>query len=59
MLLLGLPPLAQIISDELWVTLALSAVRGLGFGILTVTGTAAVAVLKTSSIHRLDEETVG
>lgn len=45
MLLLGLPPLAQIISDELWVTLALSAVRGLGFGILTVTGTAAVAEL--------------
>lgn len=45
MLLLGLPPLAQIVSDGLWVTLALSGVRGLGFAILTVTGTAAVAEL--------------
>lgn len=43
--LLGLPSLAHLISDGLLPTLALSAVRGLGFGILTVTGSAAVAVL--------------
>ncbi len=45
MVLLGLPALLHIVSDELWVTLLLSAVRGLGFGILTVTGSAAVAEL--------------
>ena len=43
--LLGLPSLAHLISDSLLPTLALSAVRGLGFGILTVTGSAAVAEL--------------
>lgn len=43
--LLGLPSLAHLISDGLLPTLALSAVRGLGFGILTVTGSAAVAEL--------------
>lgn len=45
MLLLGLPALAHILSDSLWPILALSAVRGVGFGILTVTGSAAVAEL--------------
>lgn len=45
MLLLGLPPLAHIASNDLRVTLVLSAVRGLGFAILTVTGSAAVAEL--------------
>src|SRR5690606_9536127 len=38
MVLLGLPALAHILSDDLLPVLALSAVRGLGFGILTVTG---------------------
>ena len=45
MLLLGLPTGAFILSDDLPVVLALSAVRGLGFGVLTVTGSALVAEL--------------
>lgn len=43
--LLGAPALAHLISDDLRLILALAAVRGLGFGILTVTGSAAVANL--------------
>ncbi|WP_244296698.1 MFS transporter [Kocuria rosea] len=45
MLLLGLPALAHGVSDALGPTLVLSAVRGLGFGVLTVTGSALVAEL--------------
>ncbi|MGB5952042.1 MAG: MFS transporter [Ornithinimicrobium sp.] len=45
MVLMGLPALAHILSDALLPILALSAVRGVGFGILTVTGSAAVAEL--------------
>ncbi len=45
MLLLGLPALAHGLSDALGPTLALSAVRGLGFGVLTVSGSALVAEL--------------
>ncbi len=45
MLLLGLPSLLFPLSDALALILALSAVRGVGFGILTVTGGAAVAEL--------------
>ena len=45
MLLLGLPALAHGLSDALGPTLVLSAVRGLGFGVLTVTGSALVAEL--------------
>lgn len=45
MLLLGLPALGHIVSDALVPILVLSAVRGVGFGILTVTGSAAVAEL--------------
>lgn len=45
MLLLGLPALAHGLSDALGPTLALSAVRGFGFGVLTVTGSALVAEL--------------
>ncbi|CAN5605140.1 MFS transporter [soil metagenome] len=45
MVLMGLPALAHILSDALWPILALSAIRGVGFGILTVTGSAAVAEL--------------
>lgn len=47
LVLLGAPSLGLIASDELWAVLALSAVRGVGFGILTVTGSAAVAELST------------
>lgn len=43
--LLGAPALGFIASDSLPAILALSAVRGVGFGILTVTGSAAVAEL--------------
>ena len=43
--LLGLPALGHLMTDELAPTLALAAVRGVGFGILTVTGSAAVAEL--------------
>jgi MFS family permease len=45
LVLLGLPALAHILTDALVPTLALSAVRGVGFGVLTVTGSAAVAEL--------------
>lgn len=45
LLLMGLPSLAHLSSDALGPTLALSAVRGVGFGILTVTGSAGVAEL--------------
>ncbi len=45
MLLLGVPALVMGLVDQLWAVLALSAVRGVGFGILTVTGSAAVAEL--------------
>ncbi|WP_226921589.1 MFS transporter [Georgenia subflava] len=45
MLLLGLPGLAHVLTDALGPTLVLSAVRGLGFGVLTVTGSALVAEL--------------
>ena len=36
-LLLGLPALLHLVADELSWVLLLAAVRGLGFGILTVT----------------------
>ncbi len=45
MVLLGLPAALYVVSDHLGVVLALSAVRGVGFGVLTVTGSAAVAAL--------------
>jgi MFS family permease len=45
MVLLGLPALTHLFTDALAPTLVLSAVRGLGFGVLTVTGSAAVAEL--------------
>lgn len=51
MVLLGLPSLFHLLSDELWAVLALAAVRGTGFGVLTVTGSAAVAEL-VSAAHR-------
>lgn len=43
--LLGLPSLLHLLSDALAPTLVLSAVRGVGFGVLTVTGSAATAEL--------------
>jgi MFS family permease len=43
--LLGAPGALYGVSDMLGVVLALSAVRGVGFGVLTVTGSAAVAAL--------------
>lgn len=43
--LLGLPALGHILTDALAPTLAFAAVRGVGFGVLTVTGSAAVAEL--------------
>ena len=47
--LLGLPALAHPLSADLGVLLALSAVRGVGFGVITVTGSAAVAELVDAS----------
>lgn len=43
--LLGVPGVLLSLGDGLGVVLALSAVRGTGFGVLTVTGSAAVAAL--------------
>ncbi|WP_297736463.1 MFS transporter [Nocardioides sp.] len=45
LLLLGLPAPAYLLSDGLVWVLALSALRGVGFGVLTVTGSAAAAQL--------------
>ncbi|HET8600508.1 MAG TPA: MFS transporter [Segeticoccus sp.] len=45
MVLLGVPSVLYAVSDALAPVLALSAVRGVGFGVLTVTGSAAIAQL--------------
>jgi MFS family permease len=45
LLLLGVPGAAYATSDALGPVLVLSAVRGAGFGVLTVTGSSAVAAL--------------
>lgn len=45
MVLMGVPSLATAFSSELWWVLACSVVRGMGFGVLTVCGSAAVAEL--------------
>ncbi|QAV71651.1 MFS transporter [Salinibacterium sp. UTAS2018] len=49
--LLGAPALLLIISDQLAWILAISAVRGIGFGILTVTGSTVVANLVDRAQH--------
>lgn len=49
LLLLGVPAPAYLLSDGLGWVLALSAVRGLGFGILTVVGSTVVAHLVPAS----------
>lgn len=45
LVLLGVPGVLLAVSDGLGVILGLSAVRGVGFGVLTVAGSAAVAAL--------------
>jgi MFS family permease len=45
LVLLGVPGVLMSLSDALGVILVLSAVRGIGFGVLTVAGSAAVAAL--------------
>ena len=45
LVLLGVPGVLLSLNDGLGVILGLSAVRGVGFGVLTVTGSAAVAAL--------------
>ena len=45
LLALGLPSFLFLVSADLWWLMALSAVRGLGFGVLTVCGSAAIAEL--------------
>lgn len=45
LLLLGVPALLHVLSDRLDVILLLSAVRGVGFGILTVAASAAAVLL--------------
>ena len=49
--LLGLPSLLFLFSDQLGWILLLSALRGIGFGILTVTGSAVVANLVPQVQH--------
>jgi len=41
--LLGLPALGHLATDRLWAVTALAALRGLGFGIITVCGATAIA----------------
>jgi predicted MFS family arabinose efflux permease len=43
--LLGLPALGQLATDRLWTVTALAALRGLGFGVVTVCAATAVAAL--------------
>ncbi|MET9917553.1 MFS transporter [Streptomyces sp. NPDC006435] len=43
--LLGVPAPVHLLTDDVWAVAALAAVRGLGFGIITVCGAMAVAVL--------------
>ncbi len=45
LVLLGAPALLHLLSDALWFVLALAAVRGAGFAILTVAGSSAIAEL--------------
>ena len=47
LVLLAAPAPVQAISPDLWLVLATSAVRGLGFGILTVCGATAISLLVT------------
>lgn len=42
---LGLPSALQALSPDLWVVLGTNALRGIGFGIITVCGATAVALL--------------
>jgi MFS family permease len=49
--LLGVPPLLLLISDHLTWILFLSAVRGIGFGILTVAGSTVVSNLVPRAQH--------
>ena len=41
--LLGLPGLGHLATDRLWAVTALAALRGLGFGVITVCGATAIA----------------
>jgi hypothetical protein len=43
--LLGLPSLGHLATDRLWAVTALAALRGYGFGIVTVCGATAVVAL--------------
>lgn len=45
LVLMGGPALLHLLSDALWLVLALAAVRGAGFAILTVAGSSAIAEL--------------
>jgi MFS family permease len=47
MVLLGVPAVLYVVSNALGPVLVLSAARGVGFGVLTVTGSSAVAALVT------------
>lgn len=51
LVLMGVPSLLFMISDRLDVILFLSVIRGLGFGVLTVTGSTAVAHLVSPTRH--------
>jgi MFS family permease len=50
-LLLGLPSIALVLTDQLAGILAVSAVRGAGFAVVTVCGASAVAELVDSARH--------
>lgn len=51
LVLLGVPPLLHLVSDHLGWILLLSVLRGIGFGILTVAGSAVVANLVPRAQH--------
>lgn len=43
--LLGVPALGHLLTDRLWPVIALAALRGLGFGVVTVSAATAIAAL--------------
>ena len=45
LILLGVPSLLHLISDQLWLILVIAAIRGAGFAVITVCGSGAVAEL--------------
>lgn len=51
LIMLGLPALLQAVSSEPWLVLATSALRGIGFGIITVCGSTATSLIAPPNVR--------